>query len=165
MEKRKKVSDPISGKDSEKVRKELMEKARRLYCDLQDSYKGLSKSAKSQHVRLMLNDFAEEAGRDCKELENVLSKETRTSMETAERSLGMFAQLLSVKDSNLTEEEKALIDALKLSDNLRNVFSILSKEYKDSKLRNFFEMLSKHETYRENELEQLYEELIVKGEW
>ncbi|MGC8562674.1 MAG: hypothetical protein ACP5UZ_08630 [Thermoplasmata archaeon] len=165
MEKRKKVSEPISGKDTESVRDELMEKAKKLYCDLQDSYKGLSKSARSQHVKAMLNDFAEEAGRDCKELESVLSKESRTSMETAERSLGMFRQLLSAKDANLTEEEKALIDALKLSDNLRNVFSILSKEYKDSKIRNFFEMLSKHETYRENELEQLYEEIIVKGEW
>jgi rubrerythrin len=165
VEKTKKVSEAISGRDSEGVRQELMAKTKLLYCNLQDSYEVLSRSAKTSNIKAILNDFAREAERDCRELDSLSSKNFKLNVETAERHYGMFGQLLSADDSSMSEEEKVLIYALKLSDNLRNVFSIMSKEYKDSKIRDFFEMLSKHEIYRENELEQLYEDLVVKGEW
>lgn len=165
MQKTKKVPEAISGRDNERVRQELINKTRLLYCNLKDNYAALSKSARSGNVRQMLESFAKEAERDCREIESISPKNLRLNLETAEMNFGMFRQLLSVDEASLSDEEKVLIKALKLSDNLRNVFSIMSKEYTDSKIRSFFEMLSKHEIYRGNELEQLYDDLIVRGEW
>jgi len=94
-----------------------------------------------------------------------LSGSTSVNVETEDRHYGMFSQLLSTEESSLSDEEKAIVKALKISDNLRNVFSIMSSEYKDKEKSRVFETLSKHEIHRKNELEQLYEELIVKGQW
>lgn len=165
MEKPKKAADSISDKHPEVVQQELLDKAKHLYCRLQDNFDRLSKSAKTQHVKTMLSDFAEEAGRDCKELDSITLDNVEVNVETSERHFSIFDHLLSVEDPSLPEEERAIIEALKISDNMRMVFSTMAEEYKDEKLRSFFETLAKHEVHRKNELEQLYEELIVKGQW
>ncbi len=165
VERTKKVKETLSDRNFDTVRQELMAKTKILYCDLQDNFEGLSKTAKRAHIRAMLNDFAEEAGKDCRELGSVVTRDLNVNVETDERHLGMFGHLLSADVSSLSDEEKVIINALKVSDNLRNVFSIMSNEYKDKRIRNFFETLSKHEIHRENELEQLYEDLIVRGQW
>ncbi|MCL5789698.1 MAG: hypothetical protein M1290_04440 [Candidatus Thermoplasmatota archaeon] len=165
MEKKKIGGEAISNKDSENLRKELLEKTKHLYCGLQDNFEALSKSARRQNIKAILEDFAKEAERDCRELNSLDSGSVAMNVETAERHYGIFKHLLSVEDSSLSDEEKVIIEALKVSDNLRNVFSIMSKEYDDAGIKNFFDKLSKHEIYRENELEQLYEDLVVKGEW
>jgi len=165
MTKSRKIMDSISGKDPEIIRTELMAKARNIYCELQYNFENLAKQAKKAHLRAMLKDFAEEAGRDCMELNSVLSKKSRPKIETEEKHLGMFTHLISTESTSLTDEEKVILNALKVSDSLRNIFSIMSREYRDEKIREFFETLSKHEAHRENELEQLYDEIIVQGQW
>jgi hypothetical protein len=165
MEKKKKGGEAISNKNSDRLRQELLAKAKHLYCGLQDNFEVLSKSARRPNVKAILDEFAKEAGRDCRELNSLDSGSIAMNVETADKHLGMFDHLLSADASSLSEEEKVIIEALKVSDNLRNVFTIMSKEYDDSGIKNFFDKLSKHEVYRENELEQLYEELVVKGEW
>jgi hypothetical protein len=165
MEKKKKVGEAISNKNSDSLRRELLAKTKHLYCGMQDNFEILSKSAKRQNVRAILEDFAKEAERDCRELNSLDTERVAINVEVADRHYGMFDHLLSVEDSSLSDEEKVIIEALKVSDNLRNVFSIMSKEYDDAGIKNFFDKLSKHEMYRENELEQLYEEVVVKGEW
>lgn len=165
MEKKKKAQETISGKDYEKVKKELLTKATDLYCKLQDNFELLAKNARKPNVKEILGDFAQEAARDCKELGPILSGSPDVEVETAEKHFGMFDHLLSVDVSTLSEEERAIISAIKISDNLRNVFTIMSNEYKNEGIKAIFDTLSKHEIYRKNELEQLYEELIVKGEW
>ena len=165
LNKKKNVGEVISNKNYDNVRQELMVKAKQLYCELQDNFGDLAKTAKGSNVKLLLNDFAKEAGQDCKELDAVLSGSSTVNVETEDRHYGIFSHLLSAEESSLSDEEKAIVKALKISDNLRNVFSIMSSEYKDKKIKGFFETLSKHEVHRKNELEQLYEELIVRGQW
>lgn len=165
VEKNKRVREVVSDRNSETVRLELMKKTKDLYCKLEDSFDGLSRNAKGPHVREMLKSFASEAGNDCRELDTLVSGNFNVNVETAEKNFGMFAHLLSADDRNLSDEERAIVNALKISDNLRNVFSLMAKEYSDKKIKTFFEKLSKHENYRINELEQLYDDLVVRGEW
>ncbi|MEM0141629.1 MAG: hypothetical protein QXN66_06320 [Thermoplasmatales archaeon] len=161
----KKVKDSISDRDPEILRKELMSKAKNVYCQLQDSFEDMSKKARRSHLKRMLLDFAQEAGKDCEELEQMLAKNTWLSIDTADRNLEMFNHLVMEDEESLTDEEKVILQAMKVSNNLRSIFSIMSKEYRDEQLRKFFETLSKHEVHRENELEQLYDEIVVQGQW
>jgi len=59
------------------------------------------------------------------------------NVETEDRHYGMFSHLLSAEESSLSDEERAIVKALKISDNLRNVFSIMSSEYEDKKIKGF----------------------------
>ncbi|MGC8618641.1 MAG: hypothetical protein ACP5UZ_07925 [Thermoplasmata archaeon] len=165
MTKTGKVRESISDRDLDVIRMELMAKTKNIYCELQYNFENLSRQAKRAHLRAMLKEFAEEAGRDCRELELALSRNSRLKIETDDRHLGMFTHLISVEEASLTDEERVILNALKVSDNLRNVFKIMAKEYRDENIRRFFDTLSKHETHRENELEQLYEDIIVQGQW
>lgn len=161
----KKTGEAISDKNYQEVRQELMEKTKDLYCGLQEKFESLSKTAKKSQAKTLLSDLSKEAERDCAELDSIAAGNLELNVETAERHYGMFAHLLTAESSSLSEEEKVIVDAIKLSDNLLNVFSIMSSEYRDRKLKTFFDTLSKHEIHRKNELEQLYEELFVRGEW
>ncbi|MEM1996338.1 MAG: hypothetical protein QXT54_04835 [Thermoplasmatales archaeon] len=161
----KKIKDSISDKDPETLRKELMSKAKDVYCQLQSNFETMSRRTNRSHLRNMLLEFAQEAGRDCQELEQMLSKNSWPSIDIADRNLGMFSHLVLDDERSLSDEEKVIFQAIKVSNNLKNIFSIMSKEYRDEQIRRFFETLYKHEIHRENELEQLYDEIIVQGQW
>lgn len=161
----KKEYDTISGRDFESVRGELLKKTTVLYRRLEKNFENLAKKSRQPNVREILHEFAKEAERDRTNLASLIKGNSEYRIETAESSYGMFDHIDSSDASLFNEEERAIIEAMKISKDLKDIFTIISSEYSDSNIKHTFNTLAKHEIYRKNELEELYEELIVKGEW
>ncbi len=70
-----------------------------------------------------------------------------------------------LKVDNQAEEEKLIRDAIKISEELRNRFSLLALEYPYFSFHETFRTLVNHKILRKNQLEELYDEIITQGEW
>jgi ATP-dependent Lon protease len=157
--------DTVSGDDFEKVRRQLLQKTVALYNKLEKDFEDLSKKSRQSNVRDMLMQFANEARSDRINVTSLIDGNIGADMDMAESSYGMFDHIDSSKIELFNEDERAIMEAIKISKDLKDMFTIISREYSDNNIRNTFERLAKHEIHRKNELEELYEELIVNGEW
>ncbi|MCL4412755.1 MAG: hypothetical protein M1526_05320 [Candidatus Thermoplasmatota archaeon] len=159
----KREHDTISGKDPGEVKSELIEKTSRLYGQLARSFEDLSTKTTRPDLKKLLIDFAYEAQEDRTKIETAIT-EKELEIEVSDISYEMFDHL----EENYGPEdsgEKIIKNAINLSNNLRNVFSIISREYTEPSIKEMFDKLQKHEVLRKNELEELYDEIVTKGEW
>ena len=58
-----------------------------------------------------------------------------------------------------------LVSAIKMSNDLQKVLSIMSEEYKGPSSSNVFRKLAEHETENKNRLSEIYDEMINKDYW
>lgn len=165
MTKIKRKYDTISGSNYDRVREQLLEKTFTLYQRLERNYEELASKSRKSNVREMLREFAREAKNDWSSLSGLVDGNVMHKFETAERAYGMFDHIDSSDTTRFNEEEKAIIDAIRISRDLKDIFARISVEYGDPKIKHIFDTLARHEIHRKNELEVLYDELIVRGEW
>ncbi len=158
----KKAAENISGRSMKEVNTRLLLKTAKIYEDLERSFIKMKESCTSQGLRELIEQFADEARNDKAEIYELL-KGNKLKMETAENEYSMFDHL----QKNISEEgeEKLISDAIKTSEELRKVFSLISIEYASPEIKATFETLVNHEKLRKNQLEELYDEIITKGEW
>lgn len=162
MDIEKKVGDTISGKSTNEVSRQLILKTARIYADLERSFHEMEKKCIKQNVKDILSDFAEEAANDKDKINALINGEGLT-IETADSEYSMFDHL--ERDDVDDDVGKLITDAIRKSEELMNIFSLLSVEYNSPEIKRTFEILNKHEKLRKNQLEELYDEIITKGEW
>ncbi|MGC8655573.1 MAG: hypothetical protein ACP5E8_05285 [Thermoplasmata archaeon] len=162
MNTKRKTIDNISGKSTYEVNKQLLMKTAKMYGDLETSFLKMRDSCMKPSLRELIEQFADEARNDKEEI-YMLLKGNELKIETTENEYSMFDHLQ--KDILDDGEEKLISDAIRISEELRKVFSLISIEYGSTEIRNTFEKLVNHEKLRKNQLEELYDEIVTKGEW
>lgn len=162
MEIEKKVSDTISGKSILEVNKQLILKTASIYSALERSFLDMEQKFVKQNIKEILRNFAEEAANDKNKINALINGED-LDIETADYEYSMFDHLEGDYDDD--DVGKLITEAIKKSEELMNIFSLLSVEYKSQETKRIFETLKKHEKHRKNQLEELYDEIITRGEW
>ncbi len=152
----------ISGKDISEVNRNLVIRTAELYGNLNKSFLEMEKRCIRQNIKSLLSDFADEAREDKEKILELLNGK-ELDINTADFEYSMFDHLKV--DNQAEEEEKLIRDAIKISEELRNIFSLLAIEYPYPSIRETFRTLVNHEILRKNQLEELYDEIITHGEW
>lgn len=162
MNSKKKATDNISGKSTYEVNRQLLLKTAIMYGDLEKSFLKMSDNCIKPNLRELIEEFANEARNDKEEIYKLLEG-NELKIETTKNEYSMFDHLQ--KNISAEGEEKLISDAIRISEELRKIFSLISIEYESPEIRNTFETLVNHEKLRKNQLEELYDEIITRGEW
>ncbi len=153
----------ISGDSPEKTLGRLLKSLKHIYMDLADEYLKMASNTSKNNIKKLLIEFSEEARQDSLRIDEIINSKM-ANFDVSDEDISMLSHI-SVPDASLDDEEKLIFDAIKTSDNLQGMYSIIREEYENKEIKDIFDTLIKHENSRKNELRKLYEDIIVKGEW
>ena len=153
----------ISGNNSEETLSRLIKSLMHIYNDMAQEYLELASKTSKGNIRKVLIEFSEEARQDIKKLEELI-KTGVSDFKISNEEMGIISHL-EPKIDELDDEEKLIFDAIKKSEELQGLYKLIINEYKDEKINEVFNQLISHENYRRKELQELYENMVIKNEW
>jgi len=153
----------ISGNDREETLSRLIKSLMHIYSDMAQEYLELASKTSKGNIRKVLIEFSEEARQDIKKLEELI-KTGVSDFKISNEEMGIISHL-EPKIDELDDEEKLIFDAIKKSEELQGLYKLIINEYKDEKINEVFNQLISHENYRRKELQELYENMVIKNEW
>jgi len=153
----------ISGNNREETLSRLIKSLMHIYSDMAQEYLELASKTSKGNIRKVLIEFSEEARQDIKKLEELI-KTGVSDFKISNEEIGIISHL-EPKIDELDDEEKLIFDAIKKSEELQGLYKLIINEYKDEKINEVFNQLISHENYRRKELQELYENMVIKNEW
>ncbi|MFP3300015.1 MAG: hypothetical protein RXN92_02910 [Thermoplasmatales archaeon] len=153
----------ISGNNREETLSRLIKSLMHIYNDMAQEYLELASKTSKGNIRKVLIEFSEEARQDIKKLEELI-KTGVSNFKISNEEMGIISHL-ELKIDELDDEEKLIFDAIKKSEELQGLYKLIINEYKDEKINEVFNQLISHENYRRKELQELYENMVIKDEW
>jgi len=153
----------ISGNNREETLSRLIKSLMHIYNDMAQEYLELASKTSKGNIRKVLIEFSEEARQDIKKLEELI-KTGVSDFKISNEEMGIISHL-EPKIDELDDEEKLIFDAIKKSEELQGLYKLIINEYKDEKINEVFNQLIFHENYRRKELQELYENMVIKDEW
>lgn len=159
----------ISGKPFDEVRNQLLRRIIRLKEKVSQRYEDLYNQSTLDHVRKLLDDLKKKENDDIRLIRKVM--ETGTMKVGANDSngidYGMLDHILSndLDDPNPNDLGSVLLSAIKMSNDLQKVLSIISEEYNGPSSNNVFRKIAEHEADNKNRLSEIYDEMINKDYW
>jgi len=153
----------ISGNNREETLSRLIKSLMHIYNDMAQEYLELASKTSKGNIRKVLIEFSEEARQDIKKLEELI-KTGVSDFKISNEEMGIISHL-EPKIDELDDEEKLIFDAIKKSEELQGLYKLIINEYKDEKINEIFNQLISHENYRRKELQELYENMVIKDEW
>jgi len=153
----------ISGNNREETLSRLIKSLMHIYNDMAQEYLELASKTSKGNIRKVLIEFSEEARQDIKKLEELI-KTGVSDFKISNEEMGIISHL-EPKIDELDDEEKLIFDAIKKSEELQGLYKLIINEYKDEKINEVFNQLISHENYRIKELQELYENMVIKDEW
>ena len=153
----------ISGGNGEQTLSRLLKSLMHIYNDMAQEYLELASKTSKGNIRKVLIEFSEESRQDSKKLEEII-KTGISDFKVSNDEIGIISHL-EPKMEELDDEEKLIFDAIKRSEELQGLYKLIINEYKDEKIDEIFNLLISHENYRRKELQELYENMIIKDEW
>jgi len=153
----------ISGNNREETLSRLIKSLMHIYNDMAQEYLELASKTSKGNIRKVLIEFSEEARQDIKKLEELI-KTGVSDFKISNEEMGIISHL-EPKIDELDDEEKLIFDAIKKSEELQGLYKLIINEYKDEKINEVFNQLISHENYRRKELQELYENMVIKDEW
>jgi hypothetical protein len=153
----------ISGNNREETLSRLIKSLMHIYNDMAQEYLELASKTSKGNIRKVLIEFSEEARQDIKKLEELI-KTGVSNFKISSEEMGIISHL-EPKIDELDDEEKLIFDAIKKSEELQGLYKLIINEYKDEKINEVFNQLISHENYRRKELQELYENMVIKDEW
>jgi len=153
----------ISGNNREETLSRLIKSLMHIYNDMAQEYLELASKTSKGNIRKVLIEFSEEARQDIKKLEELI-KTGVSNFKISNEEMGIISHL-EPKIDDLDDEEKLIFDAIKKSEELQGLYKLIINEYKDEKINEVFNQLIFHENYRRKELQELYENMVIKDEW
>jgi|GEM_PF-898780 rubrerythrin len=153
----------ISGNNREETLSRLIKSLMHIYNDMAQEYLELASKTSKGNIRKVLIEFSEEARQDIKKLEELI-KTGVSNFKISNEEMGIISHL-EPKIDELDDEEKLIFDAIKKSEELQGLYKLIINEYKDEKINEVFNQLISHENYRRKELQELYENMVIKDEW
>jgi rubrerythrin len=153
----------ISGNNREETLSRLIKSLMHIYNDMAQEYLELASKTSKGNIRKVLIEFSEEARQDIKKLEELI-KTGVSDFKVSNEEMGIISHL-EPKIDELDDEEKLIFDAIKKSEELQGLYKLIINEYKDEKINEVFNQLISHENYRRKELQELYENMVIKDEW
>jgi len=153
----------ISGNNREETLSRLIKSLMHIYNDMAQEYLELASKTSKGNIRKVLIEFSEEARQDIKKLEELI-KTGVSNFKISNEEMGIISHL-EPKIDDLDDEEKLIFDAIKKSEELQGLYKLIINEYKDEKINEVFNQLISHENYRRKELQELYENMVIKDEW
>jgi len=153
----------ISGNNREETLSRLIKSLMHIYNDMAQEYLELASKTSKGNIRKVLIEFSEEARQDIKKLEELI-KTGVSDFKISNEEMGIISHL-EPKIDELDDEEKLIFDAIKKSEELQGLYKLIINEYRDEKINEIFNQLISHENYRRKELQELYENMVIKDEW
>ncbi len=153
----------ISGNNREETLSRLIKSLMHIYNDMAQEYLELASKTSKGNIRKVLIEFSEEARQDIKKMEELI-KTGVSDFKISNEEMGIISHL-EPKIDELDDEEKLIFDAIKKSEELQGLYKLIINEYKDEKINEVFNQLISHENYRRKELQELYENMVIKDEW
>ncbi len=153
----------ISGGNGEQTLSRLLKSLMHIYNDMAQEYLELASKTSKGNIRKVLIEFSEESRQDSKKLEEII-KTGISDFKVSNDEIGIISHL-EPRMEELDDEEKLIFDAIKRSEELQGLYKLIINEYKDEKIDEIFNLLISHENYRRKELQELYENMIIKDEW
>lgn len=164
-----KAKATISGRESEEVRDNLLEKAFRLKENMVRRYRELYEESAADHVRAMLNTLVENEEKDLDTIKDAMEKrEFGDVREPSDaRSFEMLDHLVTqdLQDVNVNDMKSVLLQAMKMSNDIHNVFELMAHEYKDPKVASVLMLLAAHQLDNKNYIAELYDDFVNKDYW
>lgn len=162
-------STTISGKSFEEVRSQLLRRTIRLKEKMAQRYDELYRKSLMDNVRMLLRDLKQKEDEDTRLIRKALDTGILKvdGNGSGQIDYGMLDHILS---EDLTEPDpndlgSILLTAIKMSNDLQKVLTIMSEEYRGPSSGNIFRKLAEHETENKNRLSELYDEMINKDYW
>ncbi|EQB70399.1 MAG: hypothetical protein AMDU1_APLC00032G0035 [Thermoplasmatales archaeon A-plasma] len=159
----------ISGKSFEEVRNQLLRRTIRLKERVSQRYEELYNQSMLDHVKKLLDDLKKKESEDIRLIRKAMETGTMKmgTNDSTGIDYGMLDHILSsdLDDPNPNDLGSVLLSAIKMSNDLQKVLSIMSEEYKGPSSSNVFRKLAEHETENKNRLSEIYDEMINKDYW
>ena len=165
-----KTKPTISGKSFEEVRRDLLRRALTLKTRILQKYDDLYTRSSMDHVRFMLEGLKKEEDQDTllikKALETGVIEDDGNDVEEA-ANFQMLDHLIrkTLPETNPNDLKSVLLAAIKTTDDVHNLFELMSTEYSGTSLDSVLRNLADHEKVKKERLSELYDDLVNKDYW
>ncbi|HLH85676.1 MAG TPA: hypothetical protein VKU79_02295 [Thermoplasmataceae archaeon] len=166
----KKVKSTISGKSFEEVRRMLLRRTLGLKDRISTRYDELYRMSTLDHVKMLLHDLKSQEEEDKKMIKKVLETgdSSRIMPKDSEiKSLEMMDHIIAqdMDDPKPNDLRSVLLSAIKSTDDLHKVLSLMSSEYEGTEIKMTLKALADHEMEKKTKLEEIYDDLINQEYW
>jgi len=159
----------ISGRSQKELTNEIFQRVIKMKMKMISRYDQIYQESSLDHVRKILVKIKNSEIEDTELLRNAI--ETGSLEELSTESEPTDYELLDHIVADDTEEidpndlKSVLISAMKMSNDLSKIFSLMAEEYKGLQVTNALRVLANRELERKNNLTDLYDDLINKDYW
>ncbi len=164
-----KAKSTISGRGSEEVRDNLLQKAFRLKENMVRRYHELFNESAADHVRMMLETLIANEEKDLDTIREAMERSefSRAHEPSDARSFEMLDHLVTqdLQDVNVNDMKSVLLQAMKMSNDIHNVFELMAHEYTDTKVSSVLMLLATHQLENKNYIAELYDDFVNKDYW
>ena len=159
----------ISGKSFDEVRNHLLNRTISLKERMTQRYDKLYNQSLLDNVKQLLQSLKEKEEEDARIISRAMETGT-LKMPVGGNGKTDYGKLDHIITDDLSEPDpndmgSVLLSAIKMSNDLHKVLSIMSEEYKGSGEANIFTRLAQHEMENKVKLSELYDDLINKDYW
>ena len=165
----KKKMATISGKSFEEVRNQLLRRTIRLKERMTERYDELYRKSLMDNVRSLLMELKEKEEEDARTIRKAMETGAfRTEgYQNGGKDYGILDHIITedMSEPDPNDIGSVLLSAIKMSNDLQKILSIMSEEYHGPASGNIFRKLAEHEIENKNRLSELYDEIINKDYW
>jgi rubrerythrin len=160
----------ISGKTFDEVRKNLLHRTMILKGRITQKYEDLYRRSSMDHVRYVLKELRSEEEEDTTFIKNALESGEIPIKPSTEPDMKNFEMLDHIirdagNETNPNDLKSVLLAAIKTTDELHNIFEIMSSEYGTSSISDLMRGLAQHEMSKKERLSELYDDMVNKDYW
>ncbi len=165
----KKRTATISGKSFDEVRNQLLRRTIRLKERMSERYDELYRKSLMDNVRNLLLELKAKEEEDTRTIRKALETGAfrADGNQAARTDYGILDHIITedMAEPDPNDLGSVLLSAIKMSNDLQKILSIMSEEYHGPASGNIFRKLAEHETENKNRLSELYDDIINKDYW
>lgn len=164
-----KTSSTISGKEAKEIRSVLLKKALTLKENMAKRYREFYEKSSADHVRMMLKTLGENEEKDLELIRDAIgSGSFDDTYDTSDaRSFDMLDHLVTqdLEDVNVNDMKSVLLKAMKMSNDIHNIFELMAHEYSQTRVGQVLKTLAVNQLSNKNYIAELYDDFVNKDYW
>ncbi|MCL4341508.1 MAG: hypothetical protein M1431_05385 [Candidatus Thermoplasmatota archaeon] len=169
----KKVSGPkvtIVRKTFDEVRQDLLRRTMVLKRRITQKYDDLYKKSSMDHVRHFLKELRNDEEEDTEFIKKALESGQASINAQVSPDMKNFEMLDHIirdagREINPNDLKSVILSAIKTTDDVHNLFEIMSSEYGSSPISELLRELANHEMSKKEKLSELYDDMVNKDYW
>lgn len=163
------TNSTISGKEPKEIRSVLLKKALLLKENMGKRYREFYEQSSADHVRMMLKTLMGNEEKDMELIREALDSDGfDEAYDTADaRSFDMLDHLVTqdLEDVNVNDMKSVLLKAMKMSNDIHNIFELMAHEYSQTRVGKVLSTLASNQLNNKNYIAELYDDFVNKDYW